>query len=177
MDPVSTRIDAYRSLASSEARVYCRTHGLRGAAVEDAHADALLGLWYAARSYRSEGGASFGRHARRRIRGAILDGYRDRTHGRRAAPPTFVAMAERDPRAPETHLGTDGPDEIGAHYARLANMPGMTRRFAMLARGYSAASVARVCGVTETAICHMLSTARSALTLPTFTTYAEIRGA
>lgn len=46
--------------------------------VEDIHADALLGLWQAAKAWRPGHGANFGTFAAFRIKGAITDGRRER---------------------------------------------------------------------------------------------------
>lgn len=45
---------------------------------DDLTAAALYGLWQAARSFDPERGVGFARHARSRIRGAVLDDLRSR---------------------------------------------------------------------------------------------------
>jgi RNA polymerase sigma factor (sigma-70 family) len=58
--------------------------------------DAMLGLIQAARTFDPERGVSFATYASRRIRGAMIDGLRQREHLRGTdTPPAFVSMDMR----------------------------------------------------------------------------------
>lgn len=163
MDSLGSRIESLRWIAQSEARRYCRSRRLRGAAVDEVEADALVGLWRGLRTFHEGAGASTEQHLRRRSLGAILDGRRAREATRRVERPTFVALGERTLASRYTRPDTDDPESIAAHYANRLGLPDAAPRFALMARGYSPASVARLCGVTDGAVIHTLALARARL--------------
>lgn len=74
-DDVTELVEQHLHLARSRAKRHCQA-GLES--YEDVYADALVGLWDAARKFEPERGWQFATYATHRIDGAIGDGRRER---------------------------------------------------------------------------------------------------
>lgn len=83
------RLAAYRPFARKTANYMCRGHKVD---YEEAYADALIGLWQAAERWDPARGVKFGTFASRRMRGAILDGIRERGQNSRSACRTSTGV-------------------------------------------------------------------------------------
>lgn len=102
-------MDLQQAMDHAQHVVYGMYHRLPPWELEDAMADAYLGLVKASRDFREDGGASFRTYSTHRIKGNIKDGLRSRTPGRRT--PNGFEKANVDPLS-EWH---DPPDQTNPY--------------------------------------------------------------
>lgn len=175
------RFEAGKALAKRLAGAYCRRRGLVGLDAEEAHAQALEGLWEAARRFDASRGVPFAPYAQLRIRGRIVDSLRERERGldrrldRRQREVRFVRL---DEEAPSGEGGIDlparerGPDELAEARedgAAWAAVPAGSRWLLRLVvvEGWTLREAAALHGLSESRACQIklaaLGAARRAL--------------
>ncbi len=139
-----------------------------GVPADEAEADGLLGLWQAAGSYRPGRGATWPTWAARRIRGAVLDGLRERTCARRAGytPPASLDALRADLSLDPEGRASDPPREAAdAEFAaRLRALAGPDADFVPCLLGERLqADLARERGVCPTAVTQRVKALRERL--------------